>query len=108
MGPKKVDEFGESDESDEISLRLLAKLYEGIEINQIDRFEKVGEFGENDEFDESDKSDQNSPRPLTKFLKQVEATQIDGPRTVDRYGEKTNEQILRNLAEAFDKITKIN
>jgi len=33
MGPKKVDEFGESDESDEISLRLLAKLYEGIEIN---------------------------------------------------------------------------
>ena len=57
-GPQKVDEFdendkfAESDDSEEISPRLLTKLYEWIDMTWLEGPQNVDEFGEGDDSDE--------------------------------------------------------
>ena len=63
------NEFDESGKSDEISLRLLTKLHEWIEMTQIGGPQKAEEYGKYDEFVANDKSDKDSSRLLTKLLK---------------------------------------
>ena len=48
--------FGKSDNSDEISPRLLAKWYEWKDITWLEESQNLGKFGENDQFGEGDDS----------------------------------------------------